>query len=526
MSPPRGEFRAPGMPMKKWLCLVPVLILAACSGGGPPSVRVDAEAAAVRQARADAQAAEGHYLAFKQAVRSYRDLYAEKSLRARTAAPLLKTTLLLALREKQIGIDNPQTLADAETLIRENPSLSGYAAAATLVAALPLRTKGVMKDIDPDSYDKARRERIAAAQGELAGGATTSEFAAAILAAWFCSFGRYSEKWRDPADFGRRHPDSVLLKYQTAICGAEREDVLEEILAEHPGFAEVRYHLGEAALAARRLFEAEKNLLVAFEAIPESPQTRILLGGIYFATEEFEKGLQFYDLTLELAPEYRDAILGKAICLGYLRRYEESMEVLGNILSLGYWLIGEAHYWIAWNLRELGRSPEALSHIEEAKGRLPTNPHVWDLGGNVALETGDLGRAEKDFTESLKYNPSGTEALFGLGTVHTRRNNWVLAGGYFDRAGEGYLAEEASLLAVVEEIEKSDLAAERRARLLQKRTSQLDRVRLTGATSFYNAAAAYFNAGLKDKALAAAERAAAHPSLKDKAGEILRSLKK
>jgi tetratricopeptide (TPR) repeat protein len=488
--------------------------------------RVEVEEAAVRLAQADALAAQGHYLAFKKAVRGYSELFLERSLRAKAGPPLLKTTLLLAMREKQIGIDNPQTIRDAEALIRDNPSLSGYAHAAVLISALPLRTKGVMKDIDPDSYDRTRRERISAAEAELARASGTSEFSAAVLAAWNCSFGRYSEKWRDPADLRRTFPDSLLLKYEVAICGEEKEDVLEEILADDPGFAEARYHLGEAALGERQLFKAERRLLEAFQAIPESPQPRILLAGVYFATEEFEKGVQFFDLTLAVSPGYRDALLGKAICLSYLRKYEESMGVLNEILRLGYWLIGESHYWLALNLHELKKDADALGHIAEAKGRLPTNPHVWSLGGTIALEAGDHDRAEKDFTESLKYDPVNTESLFGLGTIHTRRTNWVLAGEYFEKAGTAYAAEKATLLAAVREIEASPLAEERKARLVQRKKSQIERVGFTEATSFYNAAAAYFNAGLKGKAELSAERALAHPEVKDKAEEILRSIRK
>ncbi len=512
--------------MKKWIWICAVLLLAGCSGGPKPAVTFQVEDEAVRAAQAEILVRQGHYNAFKKAVGIYGGLYARRGARPTIAAPYIRTVLLLALREKKIGIDNPQTLGIAERLIRENPALSGFDPAVVLITALPVRTKGVMKDIDPDAGDKSRRDRIAAAREELGKTSGMTEFSAAVLAAWFCSFGRFSEEWRDPEPLLKTFPDSILLQYETAICGEEKADLLEDLLRREPDYAEANYHLGEAALRDRKLFQAEELLLKAFRAIPDSPQPRILLAAVYFATEEFEKGLQFYDLTLELSPEFRDALLGKAICLGYLKRYGESMEVLERILSLGYWLLGEGHYWLAWNLHELKRDSEALPHIEEAKKRLPDNPHVWSLGGTIALEAAELEKAEKDFQESLRLSPSLPEPLFGLGTIHTKRANWRSAAGFFERAGGAFEAEGTALLAVIEEVRHAALGEDRKTRLIRKRESELEHVRLSAATAYYSAAAAYFNAGLREEAVGPAEKAAAHPTLKEKAEEILRALRK
>ena len=79
---------------------------------------------------------------------------------------------------------------------------------------------------------------------------------------------------------------------------------------------------------------------------------------------------------------------------------------------------------------------------------------------------------------------------------------------------------------MVESLLDSSLPEERKARLIQRRRSQLERIRLAGATSFYSAAAAYLNAGMKDEAVRSAEKSASHPSLKEKSEELLRSVRK
>ncbi len=506
------------------LFLVAVMVMS-CGPGGPKVVSVELEEEDLLLRQAEAFVEGGHYQSFKRAVRAYGDLYAKRYLRSQVAAPYTRALLLLALREKQIGLDNPSTMEIAEQLIQTHSSLSSFEPHALLIASMPLRTKGVLRDIDTRSGGKAEQDRIAAAEEDLRGTARQSEFSAYVLASWLCSFGPYSERWRDPEAWLKVYPDSLLLKYADAICGGEKTAALEELLEREPAFVEVHYHLGEAALAEQNHFQAEEHLVKAFEVMPESPQPRILLAGIYFATEEFTKSIRFYDLTLQVAPEYRDALLGKAICLGYLKRHDESIEVLDKILALGYWMLGEGHYWMAWNLHELERDADARDHILEAKGRLPDNTHVFGLAGTIALEMGDLETAEKEFLESVRIRADNTESLFGLGTVHTKKNNWASAAGFFDQAGRAFEGEAAALQADVEKLRFAAIAVERKNQLIQKRNSQLERIRLTEATSDYNAAAAYLNAGQKDKARETATKAAAHPTLKEKAEELLRAIK-
>ena len=77
------------------------------------------------------------------------------------------------------------------------------------------------------------------------------------------------------------------------------------------------------------------------------------MASIYFAFEELEKSLEFYEKTLAMAPAHRDALLGKAMCLSYLGRHQEAILVCNKILTLGKYYLGESHYWLAWNLNEL-----------------------------------------------------------------------------------------------------------------------------------------------------------------------------
>ena len=509
--------------MKKslWLLLFSVV---ACSPRTVVTVAPD-PALEVRVAEAGASLGKGCYLSLKRAWRSYAELYAQPALRKRVAVPFLKASLLLAARERDLGFITPVYLNQAMRLVEAEPTLAGFRPYVEMVALLPPRTRGVIRDIDTTFAWVATREKMAANEAQLRQQAASDEFAAYLLLGLNCSAGRFSEKWQDPALYLQVFPDSLLLKYRAAICGEENGDLLRDILAREPEFVETHFHLGELALKEGQILTAERELLAAYDAIPESPQARILLASIYLATEELDKSLEFYLKTLEILREYRDALLGQAICLSSMKRYDEAIIVLDRILALGYWLLGESYYWLAWNKHELRRDAEALRDIDEAKGRLPTNSEVFSLAGTIGLDLGELARAEKDFQESLRFNPANTEALFGLGDLAARRSDWPAAALYFQKAAAALDASAALFAAKIKEIEASAMAAERKARLVARKKDQLAAVEAAAASAYYETAASSFNAGKKEEALAAAERAASHPASREKASELIRRIR-
>jgi tetratricopeptide (TPR) repeat protein len=273
------------------------------------------------------------------------------------------------------------------------------------------------------------------------------------------------------------------------------------------------------------LLTAEKDLLIAFEHIPESAYYPILLASIYFFTEEFEESILFCEKALALSPEYRDAYLTKAICLSHLGRYAEAIDVLNRIIEMRYYLQGEAYYWLAWNDHALKDLEIAQEHIESAKGPLPTNTHVFGLAGTIAMELNEPDRAESDFREALVYDAANDEALLGLARIAERRQKWMEADGYYEKAADVLAANEAALKLKIDEITASAMPETRRAKMIAKKESQLRISETVRATAYFNAAVALANAGQKAKARTLAERAAERPQFKDRVVELLEKLK-
>lgn len=506
--------------------LLVIFLASFCSPGSKKTFEASLSESELRLAEVNSLIDRGNYLSLRRAWEISQQLYQNKTTRSKAASLYLKASLLLALRQKMLGFENDAVLSEAKKIITENTQLASLGGYLYIVYFRPPRTRGVIRDIitPPEVLEEFRKiQRID--EEELIRRSASDLLSAIIYSALVCSYGYYSDQRRNPEYLLRFHPESLSLKYQIAICDEEREDMLEDILKADPDFGDVYFHLGEAALKKGRLLEAESHLLKAMNAVPDSPQVPLLLAGIYFVFEEFDQSLEYYSRALQILPDYRDALLGQASCLSYMGRHDEALPVLERILELGYWLIGESYYWLAWNMfYGLKKVPEALININEAKKRLPTDSEVLNLSGKIALEIGDEAQAEKDFQESLQLRPNNVEALLGLGNLRAKQALWREAGDYFGKAG--VLLEESSSAAElkIKEIRQSSMDDKRKEGQIRRRQIQLEKIKLDTANCFYNAAVSLANADLKAEAIKMAEKAAAHPSVKGKAREFIQAL--
>ncbi len=507
---------------------VPVLAAAvlagsACVSNGGGKARIIPAAETARVGLARELAAKGDYLSLKKAVVTYEELLAVPGIKEHIAGPYIEASLLLDLRKKTLGLLDGTVLEGAQRLTAGDRSLGRYAAMLTVASCLGARTRAVLQDINMSFWNKQRREELDAAAAELRRTWRDNETAAVLLMAHDRSFGLYKDEKVRPAEITDRYPDSVFVLYQAAVSLNDGA-AMERLLARFPVLVELRYYQGELALERGLLLEAEKHLRAAEPAVPDSPHIPMFLAGIRFALEEFEASLTCYDGALALAPNYRDAMLGKAISLGYLGRHDEAMVMLEKLLALDLWLIGESHYWMAWNLHEQGVREGALAHIEEAMKRLPTDSEVFCLAGKLASEGGEPAKAEKYFVESLVHNNGNSDSLFGLGGVMAKSNRWAEAAGYYEKAAEALDKSGREIERKIAEIQDSPLEEGRKASALARKRKQLEKTVLMAAVSCFDGAAASVNAGDKKRARDLSGKAAGHEAVKAKAEGLLKSL--
>jgi tetratricopeptide (TPR) repeat protein len=508
-----------------------VLAGAACGPGAAERPRLSPPSADTmsRMSEADRWLRRGHYAGFKKASAILSDIYKRPDKPAEAASLYIRALTLLRIRESQIGILFGPTAEEARRVIRENPGLRGLEGVLEMADSLSsIRpTQGIQTDLNPAQVTRGVAD-VDRMRAELKVRAAGEDFYAFLYVSFFGNVSGWSDKPKeDLTPVYALFPESPLMLYANAVrYTKEQPEILGRLAAADPDFYEAYFHLGEMALAERNLLSAEKDFLQALPGLGDSPQETIYLASIYTATEEFEKSLEFYDRTLAHSPGYRDALLGKAICQSYLGQSNEALATLGRMIELGNWLMGECHYWMSWNQHALKDLDAAQAHIEESKGRLPTNSEVFGLAGTIALEKNQYERAEKEFLEAVRYNAANTESLFGLGRISDQGGNWPAAAGYYERAAEVTGKNEAAILARIDQIRTAPLAEARRAGMLAKKEGQLRIARATQALAAYNAAAAWVNGGRLDRAVPWAEKAAGHPQFKDQADALLAKIRR
>jgi tetratricopeptide (TPR) repeat protein len=505
-------------------CAVRQAVTPPPAGGEAPPLALDpAEVVRIEEMIAEAETLveRGGYVHLRRAFALYQDIETAVPDSGRFAASYADAALLLAARAREMGIRNPAYLAKARELIRtaENPAVP--AAAAAIVDFVPVMTLGIWDD---NPYAKPGREAMnlaAAAAGELfAAKAVDGPFFVFFNALFQEYSGKTDEAVADLDKARAMFPGSRLLKFKRAAMAPSDVPLLEEIAAEDSEFHESFLALGRAAVSGGFLLTAEKNLLRAWEGIPESPLTAILLASVNMGTEEFDRGLVFYEKTLEQAPDYKEARLGMAVSLSLLGRPAEAVPILEDLPARGPALSGEAFFWLAFNRHALGERESAAAAVEKAKTILPA-ARVFTLAGTIAFERGLFEAAETDFKKAVEIDAGESEAFFHLGKLCAMRSAWTESALNYMIAARGFEFDEKAIREKIAQIKESDLPEDRKGRLLVRKAFQAEKTRLSGATASFNAAAGYFNAGSLRQALEWVRRAGEHPYFKEKAKDFI-----
>jgi len=310
-----------------------------------------------KMAEAEALFDKGGYVHLRGAFSLYLEIEKLAPDKSRFAANYAMTALLLAVRAKEMGVRNDAYLAKARELVRNDAALTALTPAAEIVSLIPVRTLGVWNDgQDGEAVPEKRGPVPELLAADRMARPAAGPFLAYLHAVLREQDGRNDAAKADLDEALKSFPDSLLLKFKRATLPPPDARLLDRIIEKEPEFFEAFLVQGQSALAGGALITAERHLLRAQEGVPESPLIAILLASINFGTEEYDRSLTFYEKTLDIAPDYKEALLGKAICLSCLGRPNEAILILEDLLARGPALKGECLFWLAANLHELGNN--------------------------------------------------------------------------------------------------------------------------------------------------------------------------
>jgi tetratricopeptide (TPR) repeat protein len=245
------------------------------------------------------------------------------------------------------------------------------------------------------------------------------------------------------------------------------------------------------------------------------------LARVHVMLEEYEASLPEYDAVLAAVPDQQDCLLGKARALSQLGRYGAALPLLDRLITLGTWLVGDAHYWRGWDRLQLGDVDGASADAELAL-QLMVNARVHVLAGAVASRRSDWSRARHEFAAALPLDETDCDIPMSLGSIRSQQRDWPAAFDAFVRAAECLVGSQARLARRVEEISTAPMSQERRERFLARARTAVAAAHRQEGQSRYNAAVSLANQGRLADARPWAEQAAAWPEWRERANALLR----
>jgi tetratricopeptide (TPR) repeat protein len=529
------------------LAFVALLSLAGCAARGP-SPQVVAELG-----KANALLREGCYSCLKDAQAIFERLSAPPAPAPGAERGAFEATLLIAMREKELGLPADASLDRAKQHANRigNPKAGVASTKAGVVASVSpaaLLDAAALVIGETAGLDPEQRSKYIGVRGRPPLEATNPQRRA--LDAWVGTdpVAQYVALMIDceqlnmreavkPADILAKYTGVPLIQFRLAVCGGFGSPQAATLREANPRFLdtlpwEARRALTGSQTEAIDLYKGTALLNQAHEAFPGSHWIAITGGRVNQSIAEFETGLARFDSVLADAPTHRDALLGRVTSLSYLMRHQDAIVTATRMIELGTWLVGDAYYWRAWNQYNLKALEAAWSDVEVATKMLSTT-NVYMLAGLIAYDRKELPTAVLRFDRAFELDVTNCDAVWMGGLVRVDQEDWPGASPKFGRAmscfSNAASQAKSDLAALDAEVKRRGGSLDppgREQRQRAKLTRDMELAAERSAQAAFNAAGGYARMGARTLALAHVEMAIPHPRMKEKAEALKVAIEK
>ena len=493
-----------------------LLLITAC-GGSRPNLRALFD-------RANALAAEGCYACLDEALVRLLAIQPRQAAAARAHdTQLFRLNVLLALREKELGLDPSRRLRQARALAAHVTAPAVAREQLRWAELIPQNPSGVPRDVAMDEQRRfdAEAAAIAARLAAAVASPAADRLDAYLNAALACHGGIRAKLPEPAAVAGAAAAADPLIAWRLAICGRRQEDALTAFAAAHPRYVEAdywrgRYRVALVGVPAHRR-EARARLTAAHTAFPDSPAIAYELAGVVRATQP-RAALPYYERVTRAVPAHHEAWLGLGISHTYAEQPREAIAALTKVVELGRWVVGDALYWRAWNRHSLGELDAAWADVEAASTSL-FSADVLTLAGRIAHDRGEYDVARPRLQRALELSSAHCTAAWTLGLVETAQQKWLPGGAAFER-GEACYRSEVQAARDEQQAAAADTDEDAASRAAEADT-RIRAAERQAALAAYNAAFAWASGGEARRARPLLERAAAHSEVTERARELL-----
>ncbi len=509
-----------------WLASVVTAVAYASGCASTPIKKADVPALA----NADALVLQGCYDCLLDARTIYARVGVGKA-RPLVVARLFETDVLIFLRERELALDTTSSFTQAQSLAKELPPAMSGARLLDLIDAVPGDDLG-WTHRETNAWRREHVNFVPKIDAELQW-LETATFSAPVRdyvrLAVDCAYPNRlrpngSARFTRPAVAPDAPP---LIAYRTGICVTASSEILNKVRDTVPRFVETGYFLSRPALVTAKQ-DGGRNIREwlngAYTRFPQSPSVTYLSGSYNQVVGDCKAALKFYDETLAIRPEHENGLLGRTICLTYLKRNDEAIAEATHMIALRTDNIDQAYYWRSWNRYQRQELDLARADIESAKLTHVSSP-IYTLAGMIEHDQTDLLPAESDLNSALMMDSQNCTAMWYLGLVALKKEQWLISGGQFHRAMTCYeTAAQQDEQGLQQMQARTNLEPDFKAAQIAGFEAALAEDRSQQYAAAFNAANQYAHGGDVAKAKSLLEIAARDPALSKQVAELRKIL--
>jgi tetratricopeptide (TPR) repeat protein len=499
--------------LRKYLVAISIFA-SGCAARGPAPQMV------AEMAKAQALLREGCYTCLQESLALF-----EKQAAVKTPLPgahegAFDAALLIAIREKELGIPAETAMARARRLVLPARRLVLDAAELILgdITSLTPEQRPIGRTRLPlQPENPTRRALDAAPDTDLA-----AQYVALSID---CEQLRLMEKV-DVGALATKFAGVPLLQFRLSTCMRAGTPNIATLRQVNPRWTDTLYWEGRRELASPggRAIDIPKVLDLYAQgrkAFPASVLLTLEWANTNLLAEDFDAALSGFDHVLATQATHRDALNGRMQSLSYLMRHEDAVAAATRLLDLGTWHIADANYWRAWNRYHLKQYDAAWQDVENATKGL-SNARVYMLAGLIAYARQDPPIAVARFDRAYEIDSSTCDAEWMSGLVSIDQSDLAIAAPKFTRAMSCFVSAASGLRQ--DRTARESAIQHRGTPASVREQAQLDRLLRDADTadeksaqSAYNGAQCYARIGRKSEALNLIDVAIAHPKMTEKA---------
>lgn len=507
-------------------CLPASLLACVACGPKKPSPQLLAELA-----KAEALQSQGCYTCLKESLAIFEKLGAAKVQPAGLAEKTFDSALLIAIREKELGIPSDEAMAKAKSLVVP-PRQVVFDAAQLIIgdtSGFDPEQRALLTGRNRPSIEPGNPTRRA-----LDALPSTDLTAKYVGLAVDCEQNKLAESV-DVKTLAAAYSGSPLIQFRLATCPRPDGPNVGTLRQADPRWNDTAYWEGRREMVASLGQAIDFSKVIGFyaqgrQAFPSSLTLAMAWANVNLSAEEYESALTGFEGVLKSYPTHRDAMNGKMQALSYLLKHQEAIAVATRILELGTWNIPDANYWRAWNRYQIKEYDEAWVDVENATRGL-SNSRVYMLAGLIAYARKTLQTAVDRFDTAFAADASACDAVWMSGLVSIDMTELAIAAPKFARsmtcfvsAASGLRQERARLDQAIQK--RGSPATPRDQRNLDRLQRDAETADLKSAQSAFNGAQCYARTGGKTLALNMIDVAIAHPEMREKAEAMKAAIQK